>query len=141
MDRYLYGVTKMSFSYTSKKYIDDQLEPFNDGSHIIYVNCSAQDDGTEIWKLIHDLHCTEADEMYFPCLSARVKFLKEDEKGVIIVSDYFESLQEKAAKEAQKKERETIALQLLRLGKLTLEEIAKCSGLTLKKVRMLSSTL
>lgn len=127
--------------YTIHKYIDVSFKPFNDGSHIIYINGSAEDDGTEIWKLVHDLRCTKADEMYFPRLSARVKFLKEDEKGVKIVSNYFEELQAKAVKEAQKKEKETIALKFLKLGKLTFEEIAKCSGLTLKKVQMLANTL
>lgn len=109
----------------------------NDGSHIIYINGSAKDDGTEICKLIHDLRCTKADEMYFPRLAARVKFLKEDEEGITMVSDYFEELQKKAVEQ----EKESIAIQLLRLGKLTLEEIAKCSGLTLKKVQILSSTM
>ena len=53
-----------------------------------------------------------------PRLSERVKFLKEDEH-----------------------EKENIALKFLELGKLTLEEIAKCSGLTLKRVQMLAKTL
>ena len=79
--------------YTIHKYIDGSLEPFNDGSHLIYINGSAQDDGTEIWKLIHDLRCTNADEMF---------------------------------REASEK---------------TAKEIAKCSGLTLKKVQALASTL
>ena len=87
--------------------------------------------------MIHDLRCTKADEMYFPRLAARVKFLKEDEEGITMVSDYFEELQKKAVEQ----EKESIAIQLLRLGKLTLEEIAKCSGLTLKKVQILSSTM
>ena len=79
--------------------------------------------------------------------------MKEDEKGVKIVSSYFEELREKAVKEAvmetekrvaketQKKEKESMVLNLINLGKLSLEEIAKCSGLTLKKVQMLATTL
>ena len=130
--------------YTIHRYIDEQLTPFNDGSHIIYTNGSAEDDGTEIWKLVHDLRCTRADEMYFPRLAARVRFLKEDEEGVTIVSNYFEELQAKAIKAEQKKAakaKEDFVLNLISLGKLTLEEIAKCSGLTLKKVQMLANTL
>ena len=135
--------------YTIHRYIDEELEAFNDGSHIIYINGSAKDDGTEIWKLIHDLRCTRADEMYFPRLAARVKFLKEDQEGITMVSNYFEELQakavkeaeEKATKKAQQQEKENLVLNLLTLGKLTLEEIAKCSGLTLKKVQMLANTL
>ncbi len=37
--------------YTIHKYIDGTSERFNDGSHIIYINGSAQDDGTDVWKL------------------------------------------------------------------------------------------
>ena len=59
------------------------------------------------------------------------------------MSDYFAKREakavEKARKEAQQEEKETIALRLL--GKLSLKEIAECSGLTLKKVQMLAATL
>ena len=131
--------------YTIHKYIDEDLEAFDDGSHIIYVNGATKDDGTDLWKLIHDLHCTNAGEMYFPRLSARVKYLKEDEEGMAVVSDYFEELQAKAVREAEKKtakqEKENLVLNLLHLGKLTLEEIASCSGLTLKRVQTLAKTL
>lgn len=131
--------------YTIHKYVDGSLKPFDNGSHLIYINDSAEDDGTEIWKLVHDLRCSKADEMYFQRLAARIKFLKEDDEGVMTVSNYFEELQvkavEKAIQETQQKDKETISVQFIQLDKLTLEEIAKCSGLTLKKVQMLASTL
>ena len=123
--------------YTIHKYVDGSMKPFDDGLHLIYINGSAEDDGTDIWKLVHDLRCPKADEMYFPRLSARIKFLKEDEEGVKIVSDYFEERQAKAIEQ----EKENLVLKLLDLGKLTLEEIATCSGLTLKRVQMLARTL
>ena len=76
-----------------------------------------------------------------PRLSERVKYLKEDEEGVSIVSDYFEERQAKAVEEAQKREKESLVLKLLEMGKLTLDEIAVCTGLTLKRVQMLAKTL
>ena len=127
--------------YTIHKYIDGSMKPFDDGSHLIYINSSAKDDGTEVGKLVHDLRCTKADEMFYPRLAARIKFLKEDERGVKIVSDYFEELCEKAVKEAVEKAQERTVLNLIKLGKLSLEEIAKCSGLTLERVQMLANTL
>ena len=146
--------------YTIHRYIDGTSEAFNDGSHVIYINASAKDDGTEIWKLIHDLQCTEADEMFFPRLAARVRFFKEEEEGEIEMSDKFDEFVknfvkqevkqevkhelEKAEKKAEKKarqEKENFVLGLIRLGKLTLEEIAQCSGLTLKKVKSLAAAL
>ena len=127
--------------YTIHKYIDGSMKSFDDGSHLIYINGSAKDDGTEVGKLVHDLRCSKADEMFFPRLAARVKFLKEDEKGVKIVSDYFAKREAKAVKEAEKKAQERMVVNFIRLGKLPLEEIAKCSGLTVKKVQMLANTL
>ena len=57
------------------------------------------------------------------------------------MSDYFAKREAKAAKEAEKKAQERMVLNFIRLGKLPLEEIAECSGLTLKKIRMLATTL
>ena len=127
--------------YTIHKYIDGALKRFDDGAHVIYINGSAEDDGTEIWKLIHDLRSTNAEDMYLPKLSERVRFFKEDEEGVIKVSGYFEEKQAKAVEKAQKKSSEKTALSLIELGKLTLDEIAKCTGLTLRRVQTLARTL
>lgn len=73
--------------------------------------------------------------MYFLRLSARVKYLKEDDEGMAEVNNYFEELQAKAAEQ----EGEIIALKFCELGKLTLEEIVKCSVLILKRVQGLSN--
>ena len=123
--------------YTIHKYIDEVMKPFDDGSHLIYINGAAQDDGSELWKLIHDFHCTNADDMYFPRLAERVKYLKANKKGVVTMGDYFEELQEKAIEQ----EKENIAAKFIELGKLTLEEIAQCSGLTLGRVQTLAKKL
>ena len=135
--------------YTIHKYIDEVLEPFDDGAHTVYVNCSAENDGSEIWKLIHDLQCPDAEEMYFPRLAERVGFLKgNDEEGGKKVMGYFDEREAKAVKAAeirtqkktQKKEKESIARTFLEMGKLTLEEIAIGTGLTLKAVQRLAET-
>ena len=61
------------------------------------------------------------------------------------MSDYFEERQAQAVKEAEakaaNKEKESLVLKLLEMGKLTLDEIAVCTGLTLKRVQMLAKTL
>lgn len=136
--------------YTIHKYIDGDLLPFDDGSHTIYINGAAEDDGTELWKLVHDLKCANPDEMFFPRLAARAKFLKGDEEGVVIVSNYFEEREKKAAeraaekaaekaeKQGRKKAQENIALKLITLGEVTLEKIADCTGLTLTRVKALA---
>lgn len=60
------------------------------------------------------------------------KYLKEDEEGVTVMSSYFE--------EQRKKEKEGIAFKLIQLGKNTLDEIAECTGLTLRRVHQLAKT-
>lgn len=142
--------------YTIHKYIDEVMKPFDDGSHLIYINGSAEDDGSEIWKLIHDFHCTKAEEMYFPRLAERVGYLKDNEEGVSTMSDYFAEREAKAVKAAEEKaekrgerkarkkyeqEKESSVLRLIGSGKLTLEEIAACCGLTLKRVQTLAAGL
>ncbi len=125
--------------YTIHKYIDDVLEPFNDGLHTIYINCSAENDGSEIWKLIHDLQCPDAEEMYFPRLAERVSFLKgKDEEGGEKAVGYFEERKERAVKRAEKKTSESIARTLLRMGKNTFEDIAIATELTLEAVQRLA---
>ena len=47
----------------------------------------------------------------------------------------------RAAKAEAKAAQESIALKFLRLGKLTLEEVAECSGLSMARVRKLAQTL
>ncbi len=132
--------------YTIHKYIDEVLEPFDDGSHTIYINCSAEDDGSEIWKLIHDLQCMNAEDMYFPRLAERVEFFKGDnEEGGEGTMGYFKEREEKAVKAAEKKAEkrsaENFARKCLEMGKFTLEDIATATGLTLKRVQRLAETL
>ena len=134
--------------YVIHKYIDGMLIPFDDGSHIIYINASTEDDGSELWKLVHDLRCANPDEMYFPRLAARARFFKQTEEGLQNMSNVFDEIRQEAAAEAEaraearaKQEKENFVLGLLKLGKLTLEEIAECSGLSMARVRKLAQTL
>ena len=124
--------------YTIHKYIDEVLEPFDDGSHTIYINCSVEDDGSEIWKLIHDLQCLNAEDMYFPRLAERVEFFKGDnDEGGEGAMGYFKEREEKA----EKRSAENFARKCLGIGKMTLEDIATATGLTLKRVQRLAETL
>lgn len=67
--------------YHIDRQISETEEIFDDQQHIIYVNSKKQDN-TELGRLMHDLHCKEADTMYSSILSARVRELKETAKGV-----------------------------------------------------------
>ena len=51
-------------------------KPFNDGSHIIYVNGAEKNAATELGKLMHDFSCTSADDMYYRELADKVRYYK-----------------------------------------------------------------
>ena len=67
----------------------------------------------------------------------------------VYYDDYFDKLQEamlkeaeeRAEKRAEKREKEANVLQVIKFGKMTLEEIAECFGLTLKRVQTLAKKL
>lgn len=66
--------------YHIDRRIQETGKPFGDDTFIIYVNASMQDN-TEIGKLVHDLHCKKAEDMYSEVLAKRVLELKETVEG------------------------------------------------------------
>ena len=77
--------------YHVNRKIEEVSEDFKDGAHIIYVNSKIQDD-TEIGRLMHDLHCKNAADMYSRILADRVRELKETQKGVDIMCNELEEI-------------------------------------------------
>lgn len=57
----------------------------------MHVNSSKQED-TELRRLIHDLHCKNADEMHSPVLAKRVHELKDTQKGVELMYHKMEQI-------------------------------------------------
>ena len=68
--------------YHINKKIEEATEDFQDGAHIIYVNAKIKDKATVLGRLMHDLQCRTADEMFSEILAERVRELKETPKGV-----------------------------------------------------------
>mgnify|MGYP004610645881 CR=1 FL=1 len=54
---------------------------FEDGSHIIYVNGSYENDDDPVGRLMHDFRCKEADDMFYEELQDSVRHFKETEGG------------------------------------------------------------
>ena len=101
---------------------------FGDESHIIYVNSQIKDD-TVLGRLMHDFSCTKADDMFYPILANRVRYFKEDARGVAIMC--------KAMEDMRKNERIEIALRMLKAGKYTYEDIADIVQMTVDEVKAL----
>lgn len=71
---------------------------FGDEAHIIYVNSQIKDE-TELGKLMHDFSCTDAKDMYYKILADRVRYFKEDAKGVETMCRAMEEMRKEAAVE------------------------------------------
>ena len=76
--------------------------PFNDRSHIIYINGAYDDTTTELGRLIHDFHCTKYDDMLCPVIKERSEYLKSEGGRKYMFKLFAEDI-EKAREEERKK--------------------------------------
>ena len=88
--------------YVIRRTIEGDGEPFGDGSHIIYVNASIEDD-TPLGNLMHDFQCVQPDEMYYPVLAERAGAFKNTEKGEIYMSSKWEQFVEEVRAEERER--------------------------------------
>lgn len=79
--------------YTVNRTIKEVGEEFKDGSNIIYVNTSIQDD-SKLGKLMHDFRCSNPQEMNYEILKNQVQMCKTDERKVKDMCRIMEQLRE-----------------------------------------------
>lgn len=120
--------------YTIERQITNMGQPFNDGEHIIYVNGEDKNSATELGKLMHDFFCTDPNDMHFKQLADKVRYFKEDEKGVAAMCKVMEDMRNETAKAASWQTKVESVLRWLAKG-LSLEDIAEGEGLTLDQVK------
>ncbi|MDE6221121.1 MAG: hypothetical protein K2G51_11965 [Lachnospiraceae bacterium] len=109
-------------------------KPFADGEHILYVNGEYRGD-SELGKLMHDLNCTRADDMEFELMAERMRYLKEDPKGVRMMCKIMEDMRNETLKESAV----NTARRMITDGILTLEKISEYAGLSLEEVKQLQA--
>ena len=114
--------------YHIDRIIRESGKVFGDETHIIYVNAQIQNE-TALGHLMHDFVCSSAEKMYYATLAERVRYFKEEQKGVVAMC--------KALEEMRKNERIEVAQRLLENGKLSYEDIAMVTDLTLEEVKAL----
>ena len=83
-----------------ERYIDKH-EQFKDKLHIIYLNASLQDD-TPLGKLMHDMLCSNPNDMYYEVLRKRVSYFKKQEGGKRTMCEALEELITEAKNEGRK---------------------------------------
>lgn len=126
--------------YHLERVITETNETVGDGSHIIYVNGDYKGDDP-IGKLIHDFHCKESKDIYYPELAQGVKNFKESEGGRDDMCNTLEEFEVEIAQKAEVKNSENIAIKMLKAGKYALDEIANLTDLTTEQVKMLQKRI
>lgn len=109
-------------------------EPFEDGTHILYVNGEYRGD-SDIGRLMHDFNCTSAEDMNFDLMAERTRYLKENPKGVGSMCKAMEELRVESYAEGKAEgveigkmeQAKKTALRLSRKGN-SVEEIADLLG-------------
>ena len=122
--------------YSVERYvtISENKVLFGDGSHILYVNGKYRGND-EIGKLMHDFSCNDPDDMNYEVLAKRARYFKRDEKGVAAMCKIMEDMRNEAIQNKAKK----TAVHLIKLGKISLEEIAEATELSLDTVKELEN--
>ena len=127
------------YSYALKNESDGT--PHNDGGHIVYLNCSYR--GNDPYgTLSKDMTCPDYSRMHDPVLRDTVmrgKIRKREEEGMSDITKQILEVGEKKGEERGKKigaeeSKKEIALNLLKMGDLTPEQIAEATGLPLETV-------
>ena len=144
--------------YSIHKTIDGRNIRVDDGQHILFLNCSAKDDGSKAWKLAHDMTCSDTEEMFIPEIAETVQYNKsseliEEEKGDLemetlhrLVREYYKDDYDSWEREAVKREKRgekrgekraitKIMKNLRDKAKMTLEEIAATLEISLDEVK------
>ena len=118
--------------YHIERVVRETGELFGDESHIIYVNSQIKDE-TSLGKLMHDFSCTDAKDMNYKILADRVRYFKEDEKGVATMCKAMEDMRNETIHENAVQ----IAKRMLKSGKLSYEEVAEFAELDVEEVKAL----
>ena len=124
--------------YHIDRVVRETGEVFEDESHIIYVNSQIKDE-TNLGKLMHDFSCTDPADMRYPVLADRVRYFKEDTKGVATMCRAMEKMRDESIREGARANSIAVAQRMLKNGKYSYDDIVEVSGLTLEEVKSLDS--
>ena len=96
------------------------------------VNGEYRDD-SPIGILMQDFSCTDPEKIHYKQLAERIRYFKEDEKGVAVMCKMMEDMKNEAELGIKKK----MAIKLLIEGKRSVEDIAEFTELSIKEVEEL----
>ena len=116
-------------------------QPFEDGTHILYVNGKYRGD-SDIGRLMHDFCCTKAEDMNFELMAERTRYLKENPKGVSNMCKVMDDLRvqsfaegkEEGREEGREEQARAMAENFYKMG-MSIEQIAKGSGYGIETIK------
>ena len=109
-------------------------ELFGDKAHIVYVNGSYRGNDEVGW-LMHDFNCKDYREMHNPKIAERVRYFKEEPKGVTEMCETMQKIVDRERDDADVKARMDIALNLWSEGEHDLDKISRTTKLSIEQVR------
>lgn len=104
---------------------------FDDKAHIIYVEIK---DDTPLGRMMWHLSCTNPDDMSYKELADSARYFMRDKEGQKVMSKIMEEI---VNKEIYDEKIET-AKRLKKMNKLSYDEVAIGSGLTVEEVEKLA---
>ena len=120
--------------YTIERTVQETGELFGDKAHIVYVNGSYRGND-EIGWLMHDFNCKDYQEMHNPKIAERVRYFKEEPKGVTEMCETMQKIVDRERDDAAVKARMDIALTLWSEGEHDLDKISRTTKLSIEQVR------
>ncbi|MBE5908888.1 MAG: hypothetical protein E7278_08650 [Lachnospiraceae bacterium] len=126
--------------YVIERKINSTGKPFDDGTHIIYVNGENRTDASELGKLMHDFFCTNPDDMFYKELAEKARYFKENPKGVTTMCKALEDMRNEVAMQTAEQTKIQMAIEMIRDGELSLEKVAQYSKLAIDKVKELAAS-
>ncbi len=135
--------------YSIHKTIDGKNIRVDDGQHILFLNCSAKDDGSKAWKLAHDMMCADPEEIFIPEIAKTVKDNKDseviqEEKGEQAMDKFSQYLRERFKEDfdyAEERGEKRTAVKFIKnfrdKAKMTLEQIAAIMEIPLDEAKSL----
>ncbi len=108
----------------------------------MYVNGEYRGDNP-LGRLMHDFSTPNADDMFYDELARRVRYHKQDEKGVQNMCKIIEEYGDERAAEAFKKGEEKKAIEVIRnldANGVSIELIAKSVKMTEEQVKKIINT-
>ena len=131
--------------YEIDRYIKGSWEPYGDDTHIIHVCVVNADEDTALGHLVHDLLCTDPEDIYYNELREKVSYYKNDEEGIIEMTTEFNKMlkesDQRGERRGRREGRRETAINMIADGSISLEKIAKYSGLSLNEVESIKNSI